>query len=114
MGQLDTRAAGIAAVARDEKHIAFIRDPVRVEGGCVARGASFTTGTLIAATIQPDGSFCERVVAGNVSQHDVAFSDDSRSLVFRDVDDCGGRGRRAGRSLRIRASLAGTCATWMS
>jgi hypothetical protein len=89
MGQLDTRAAGIAAVARDENHIAFIRNPVTVDKGCPVRGETWTRGTLIAATIQPDGSLCERVVASNVSQRDVDFSDDSRSLVFRQVDDCG-------------------------
>ena len=88
-GQLDTRSAGIAAVAADETHIAFLRDPVTTEAGCLARGASVTTGTLVAASIQPDGSICERTVASNVSQRDVAFSDDSRHLVFRDVDDCG-------------------------
>ena len=88
-GQLDTRSAGIAAVAADETHIAFLRDPVTTEAGCLARGASVTTGTLVAASIQPDGSICERTVASNISQRDVAFSGDSRHLVFRDVDDCG-------------------------
>src|SRR5678815_5732577 len=51
-GQLDTRSAGIAAVAADETHIAFLRDPVTTEAGCLARGASLTTGTLVAASIQ--------------------------------------------------------------
>jgi hypothetical protein len=48
-----------------------------------------TTGTLVAASIQRDGSICERTVASNISQRDVAFSSDSRHLVFRDTDDCG-------------------------
>ena len=30
-----------------------------------------------------------RTVASNISQRDVAFSGDSRHLVFRDIDDCG-------------------------
>lgn len=88
-GQVDTRAAGVAAVARDEVHIAFIRDPVTIDKGCPVRGETWTRGTLVAATLQPDGGLCERVVASNVSQYDVDFSDDSRSLVFRQVDDCG-------------------------
>ena len=89
-GQLDPQAAGDLVVAPDEKHVAFLRDPVTVESGCPSRATQWRTGTLVVASLQPDGSSCERVVARDVLLYSIFFSPDSRSLVFREgIDMCG-------------------------
>lgn len=89
-GQIASQMAGPLVVAPDEEHVAFLRDPHDLDAGCLARGAQLRLGTLVVLALQSDGTVCERVVGNDVSISSVAFSSDSRDLVFKEgIDRCG-------------------------
>jgi hypothetical protein len=89
-GQLDRSATATLVVSPDEAHVAFLRDATSVEAGCMNRGAVLTTGTLVVLEVTAQGSSVARVVAEHVQAQSIAFSADSRGLVFmKDMDTCG-------------------------
>src|SRR5512147_1499147 len=88
-GQLDPQAAATLVVAPDERHVAYLRDPYSIDAGCVSRGQTVEVGTLVAVSLQSDGSVCRRALGHDVSPYSIFYSSDSRDLVWKEgIDHC--------------------------
>jgi hypothetical protein len=90
-GLLDTGATQDLVVARDEHHVAFMRDYLP-QPSCSQTGEPFNirarqVGTLLVATIADDGTVVVRVVGQSVKLDSVGFSADSKSMAYVDGYD---------------------------
>jgi hypothetical protein len=90
-GLLDTGATQDLVVARDERHVAFMRDYLP-QPPCSQTSEAFHTrslqvGTLLVATVADDGTVAVRVVGQGVKLFSVGFSADSKSMAYVDTYD---------------------------
>ncbi len=118
-GQLDDEPDDLVTVARDENHVALLRDPQKTETGCPARATQWTTGTLVVASLLPGNAtwspgggcfaFCHGLsgpgwplalvaadgsarteVSANCFCQALTFAPDDSWLAYQEPDDSGG------------------------